>query len=814
MSTPGVGGTEGTAPARLTKRDLLEMILLGVAYYVAARLSLRFALIQQNVTPLWPPTGIALFAFLRYGRRLWPGVALAAFLVNLPISASLAAAATAAGNVLAPLLASWVLERVDFHHALDRVRDVVALVFLGALASMTISATIGTTALVLSDRISGSGFWPAWSVWWTGDAMGVLVIAPFLLCLALWPRLGPRFDWRRAAEAAVLFALLAAASMVAVRGGSPLLFLVPPLVGWIAWRFQLRGAAPAVLMVSCFAVWSPAESVGWFADLSLARQMLTLQLFNGTVAFTAFFVSALMSERIVAREQLERAAANLGRTVETRTGQLSASHRALAEAQELAQLGRWSWDFPTGAVSWSDEMFGIYGLTPGTFALSFDTVMEPVLEDDRRRIVRNLVDAVAEKREILPDVEYRIVRPDGEVRALIGRGRMSYSEGAPARMVGVVQDVTERREYEREHRIAETLQRALLPQELPAIDGFSLAASYVPAEVGFKAGGDWYDVIPLADGRVGLVIGDVSGHGLEAASLMGQLRMAVQAYALEGHGPETMVARADALLCTVAPDELATMLYAEIDSTLGTMRVISAGHPPPIVVADGRARYLEPVPDPPLGFSGPRRGHALDAAIEPGTLVLLYTDGLVDRRDLPLVEGLDRLLAAVQAAPDRSPPDLCRDLMTVLVPDRASDDIAVLALEMVAVSGPFAVRIPAEPEELARVRRRLARWLSASDVDRDDADALVLACSEACANAIRHAYGPGDGVIEVKAKRVDGAVEITVKDAGHWRHRQGVGGGLGLGLIESLANSVTVDESNGNGTVVTMRRSVGKAVST
>src|SRR5215471_13506258 len=136
--------------AHLTRRDLVEMVVLGVIYYLAARLSLRIALVDENVTPLWPPTGIALAAFVLYGRRLWPGVAIAAFLVNLPISTPVAAAATAAGNTLAPLLAAWLLERCDFHHGIDRVSDVVALVFVGAFVSTTVSATVGTAALVVA----------------------------------------------------------------------------------------------------------------------------------------------------------------------------------------------------------------------------------------------------------------------------------------------------------------------------------------------------------------------------------------------------------------------------------------------------------------------------------------------------------------------------------------------------------------------------------------------------------------------------------------------------------------------------------------
>ena len=169
---------------RAWRTDLLGAIALGAAYYLAAQLSLQLALVGENITPLWPPTGIALVGFLLRGRRLWPGVAIAAFAVNLTISATpLAAATTAAGNTLAPLAAAILLDRVGFRPQLDRLRDALAIVFLAALASMLISATIGATTLLASGVIEGSEFLGAWSVWWAGDAMGILVVAPFLLTI-------------------------------------------------------------------------------------------------------------------------------------------------------------------------------------------------------------------------------------------------------------------------------------------------------------------------------------------------------------------------------------------------------------------------------------------------------------------------------------------------------------------------------------------------------------------------------------------------------------------------------------------------------
>lgn len=293
----------------------LWILAVAAVYYGAAELGLLQQLVRGQVTPLWPPTGVAVAGLLILGLRIWPGIALGAFLVNVSIGPSLPAVLSiTAGNTLAPICAYLLLRRVGFHNELDRLRDVLALVFLGALGAMLISSTVGTGALVLAGALQPSDFWPTWSVWWTGDAMGVLVVAPFLLVIraAHWPR-APLSRWAEAA--ALLLGTLSATYLATGTSSSSLLFLVFPFLIWAALRFQLAGAAPCALVVSTLAILAAARQIGPFADQDLFANMVTLQAFNGVAALTALLLSAVIIERNRTHEEIRRVFTQLSEVV-------------------------------------------------------------------------------------------------------------------------------------------------------------------------------------------------------------------------------------------------------------------------------------------------------------------------------------------------------------------------------------------------------------------------------------------------------------------------------------------------------------------
>ena len=282
--------------------DGLRLAAVGVAYFIAAELGLQLALVHGQVTPVWPPTGIALVAVLVLGPRIWPAIAVAALAVNLPIGPNpLGAACIALGNTLAPLTAAYLMRQVGFQLELNRLVDAVALILLGALTGMAVSATVGTLVLVVSGAVPVSSFAQTWAVWWTGDAMGVLLVAPFLLSLR--PKSGQApLQLGERVELAALLCAVALVTFFVFQNQLRLEYLVFPLIMLAALRFRLRGSAPAALIASGVAVWAAVSGTGPFAQETLLQKMVTLQVFNVFVALASLVLASYIETRERERE--------------------------------------------------------------------------------------------------------------------------------------------------------------------------------------------------------------------------------------------------------------------------------------------------------------------------------------------------------------------------------------------------------------------------------------------------------------------------------------------------------------------------------
>ncbi|WP_435847096.1 SpoIIE family protein phosphatase [Streptomyces hygroscopicus] len=351
------------------------------------------------------------------------------------------------------------------------------------------------------------------------------------------------------------------------------------------------------------------------------------------------------------------------------------------------------------------------------------------------------------------------------------------------------------RRYTREHTMAVTLQHSLLPRALPAQSALDVAFRYLPAESG--VGGDWFDVIPLPGARVALVVGDVVGHGLHAAATMGRLRTAVHNFSTLDLAPDEILSHLDDLIARIDQDEGpdggsegitgATCLYAVYDPVTRRCAVARAGHPPPALVGpDGSVEFLDLPAGPPLGLGG-LPFETAEVELAEGSDIVLYTDGLIEDRRREIDTGLEMLREAL-AHPGRTPDQICAAVLDALLPDRPSDDIALLAART-RVVGPDRVAswgVPSDPAAVAGVRAQAMRQLAEWGLD-EVAFTAELVISELITNAIRHATGP----IRVQLLR-DRALICEVSDTSstspHLRYAATTDeGGRGLFLVAQFA---------------------------
>jgi serine phosphatase RsbU (regulator of sigma subunit)/anti-sigma regulatory factor (Ser/Thr protein kinase) len=359
-----------------------------------------------------------------------------------------------------------------------------------------------------------------------------------------------------------------------------------------------------------------------------------------------------------------------------------------------------------------------------------------------------------------------------------------------------------------QRRLAEALQRQLLPAQLTGVTGIELASRYLPAS-GESLGGDWYDAFMLPGGRIVVCVGDVVGHGLQAAAVMAQLRTALRAYAVDGSDAASTVERVNRLMWQLGPTVMTTLAYVVIDPGAESLGLVNAGHPPPLVVPpDGDPEYLPLQGTLALGAS-PLVNYRCEAHPFPtGSTIVLYTDGLVERRGQSIDEGLERLSVLARGAGNLEA--LCDTLVEHMVPPDAPDDIAIAAARIPAISERLTARWPAEKEALVGVRQVLRRWLTAHGATEDETFDITVASQEACANAVEHAYGPGRSTFQIEATYTPGRVRLVIRDEGRWRAPRGTHRGRGLPLMRALMEHVDVEHTD-RGTTVVLERSIGQA---
>jgi len=482
---------------------LLKLAGIAAAYFVLAKLGLQLASINPSATPIWPPTGFALAMVLLWGGEIWPAILIGAFAANAPTAGTLqTSAAIAVGN--APeglggiyLLALWGERRDVFSTPIGIARFAV----VSAGAATVISASIGVATLCFAGLADWPQFGSIWMTWWLGDLAGALVVTPVIV---LWANTDMRALTRR--ELRESAAVFVAAVLVGIVAFTPLLdpwidhgplgFLaIVPLV-WAALRRGPRDTATVAFILCCFAVAATLSYGGPFGPVPLNQAFLLLLMFMIGTALPSLALSADVAVRRMGEEHLRRTYAVLDKRVQERTTALAGANRALAqandafieantalaqanralgetnralanqveqraraeaelreqslhlrEAQRLANLGSWDWEVTRDEVTWSDQLFDIYGLEPGDFRGTLSNFIERLHPDDRARVRELVMTSLKTGRGFR--TEERIVRGDGEVRHLQTTGEVVKDDnGNVVRMLGICLDVTERKKAE------------------------------------------------------------------------------------------------------------------------------------------------------------------------------------------------------------------------------------------------------------------------------------------------------------------------------------------------------------------------------
>jgi signal transduction histidine kinase/integral membrane sensor domain MASE1/ActR/RegA family two-component response regulator len=447
IEAPDLAGKRRDRPVRGPTHRLAGaagVLVLAAVYFGAAKLGLALAFQAEQVTAVWPPTGIALAAILLYGSGAWPGIALGAFLANVTAHEPLVTACgIAAGNTLEALAGAWLLRRLgEFRNCLERLSDVLGLV-LAAAGSTAVSATIGVTSLCLGGVQPWAASRSLWWLWWLGDATGAVLVTPVLLTWAA--RQETRFTPRRTAEIVALMGMLILVSVVVFAGGvtpeisrHPLEYGIFPLVVWAALRFGQPETAVVTLLASSIAIWGTVHGFGPFATGTTQENLIQLQAFMAVVAVTALLLAAAITER--------------------RHTEASLRHR-LAELNTLLEIlpsGVWIGNSDCSQISGNPAAYEIMGLPPGINASVTTTQpeMPPGLQIFANGVAVRPEDApmqqVARSGKALRNIEHELVFPDGTRKTVYASIAPLFGEdGKVSGVIGSYADFTERKQIER-----------------------------------------------------------------------------------------------------------------------------------------------------------------------------------------------------------------------------------------------------------------------------------------------------------------------------------------------------------------------------
>jgi PAS domain S-box-containing protein len=496
---------------------------------------------------------------------------------------------------------------------------------------------------------------------------------------------------------------------------------------------------------------------------------------EGTVEGLEAGAADYLVKPFAARELLARVRVNLELDRVRRVrATLERSEALLDQAQRLAKVGSWEVDLASGTVSASDELLRLLGRSRREFEeMGFPGVIRGVVHpDDATRVNAVLAELEVDR---VTSYDMRTIGRDGSERLVTVRAAMLGDEtGAPRTLQGSLQDVTEQRAAQqamaevrareqvarREHAIAEELQRSLLPAKTFDLEHLEVATFYRAGVEGTYVGGDWYDIIELPGGRTAFVMGDVMGRGVRAASVMGQLRSAVRAFATLDLAPHDVMRHLDVLVQDLAGDQIVTCVYAIFDPGDETLRYANAGHLPPLVAGDGGRVVRLTAGGPPLG-AGYGDVATAEVPLAAGATIVLYTDGLVERRGEDIDDGIAALEREVDRHGAASLVGLPEAIVDTLLPDGPDDDVAILVARVSVPDGVADLSIDREGRpSVAEARRFVVERLNDWDVPEPVIRDLALITSELVTNAVVH----GGSAVELRLEWRGSRVLVMVQD--------------------------------------------------
>ncbi len=716
MSPPA--GGDGTGPSRVRSSLLGDGVGLFAVVFIAfaAGAVLSWESFGSAMGPafFYPPAGVTVAAMILSRRALWPAVAAAVVAGEILVDVHFGspwpvAAGFAAANVVEPLVgASIVLAWCGGRPDLSLRRDFVAFITGACVIAPIFGGLVGGTVSALDADKS----WPT-SVfnWWAGDALGVLVVGAPILLWATQSYIVRQRPW----ETFGVLGLTAALSAATFWTEAPPTMLILPVLAWAALRLDMLGAALAGAVSAFLANVMTLHGKGLFSsmDLAMGARVALTQVFIAIIVVVAMLIAQEAAARVSAVQEREAERRErmrletLSRLAQQLAGALTphdvgealkeqvlneAGARALNLGLISADGQRLEWVTMSGhPQAVVDEFGGGVAIAERTVGTDVVRSGQPIMVHTSAEYGRRYPDKVHWSR--LSGAESTAGWPLTSGGKPFGVVLMVWAEPQPfntaqrayisavATMVG--QALVRAQIYSDEHARAAVLQSAVLPTSPVDTCGLDVAVAYEPADVAQGLGGDWYDIMPLPKGRTYFAVGDVVGHGLPAVEDMAQLRSAGRALAHQGLPPAQLLAELNGFTRHASIGKFATMAVAILDPDEGRLSYGSAGHPPPFLryAADGEVVRLTDASGPVLGPVQEATYTAASVLIAPGDILVMYTDGLVERHGMDIEMGLARAQQII-AGWDADEPlsGYCEVLQETLSPRPRSDDVCIIAV--------------------------------------------------------------------------------------------------------------------------------------